>query len=63
MFDWATVWPGITVAMKFLGFIGVALVVVLLLAIPQLQYRADPKGYFLIVDDYDAYLEYKAQKA
>lgn len=62
MFDWATVWPGITVAMKFLGFIGVALVVVLLLAIPQLQYRADPKGYFLIVDDYDAYLEYKAQK-
>lgn len=63
MFDWATVWPGITVAMKFLGFIGVALVVALLLAIPQLQYRADPKGYFLIVDDYDAYLEYKAQKA
>lgn len=63
MFDWATVWPGITIAMKFLGFIGVALVVVLLLAIPQLQYRADPKGYFLIVDDYDAYLEYKAQKA
>ncbi|MCJ0536390.1 PTS ascorbate transporter subunit IIC [Enterococcus cecorum] len=63
MFDWATVWPGITVAMKFLGFIGVALVIVLLLAIPQLQYRADPKGYFLIVDDYDAYLEYKAQKA
>lgn len=63
MFDWATVWPGITVAMKFLGFIGVVLVVVLLLAIPQLQYRADPKGYFLIVDDYDAYLEYKSQKA
>ena len=62
MFDWATVWPGITVAMKILGFVGVALVVVILLAIPQLQYRADPKGYFLIVDDYDAYLEYKSQK-
>ena len=49
MFDWATVWPGITVAMKFLGFIGVALVVVLLLAIPQLQYRADPKNFIATV--------------
>lgn len=63
MFDWATVWPGITVSMKFLGFIGVALVVIILLAIPQLQYRANPKGYFLIVDDYDAYVEQKTQKA
>ncbi|EOT40543.1 PTS ascorbate transporter subunit IIC [Enterococcus columbae] len=63
MFDWATVWPGITVSMKFLGFIGVALVVVILLVIPQLQYRANPKGYFLIVDDYDAYVEQKTQKA
>lgn len=62
MFDWATVWPGITVSMKFLGFIGVALVVIILLAIPQLQYRANPKGYFLIVDDYDAYVEQKTQK-
>ncbi|WP_207940420.1 PTS system ascorbate-specific transporter subunit IIC [Enterococcus sp. DIV2402] len=57
MLDWATVWPFFTVLMKFLGFIGVALVVIILLAIPQIQYRADPKGYFLKVDDYDAYLE------
>lgn len=59
MFDWATVWPFFTVFMKFLGIIGVVLVVVILLAIPQLQYRRDPEGYFLIVDDYDAYVENK----
>ncbi len=57
MFDWATVWPFFTVLMKFLGIIGVVLVVVILLVIPQLQYRRDPEGYFLIVDDYDAYVE------
>ncbi len=62
MLDWATVWPFFTVLMKFLGFIGVALVVIILLAIPQIQYRADPKGYFLKVDDYDAYLEQQEAK-
>lgn len=63
MFDWATVWPFFTVLMKFLGFIGVALVVIILLAIPQLQYRADPEGYFLKVDDYDEYLKQQEAKA
>ncbi|MDH6363937.1 PTS system ascorbate-specific IIC component [Enterococcus sp. PF1-24] len=63
MFDWATVWPIFTVLMKYLGFIGVGLVVIILLAIPQLQYRADPKGYFLIVDDYDEYVKQKAATA
>ena len=62
MLDWATVWPFFTVLMKFLGFIGVALVVIILLAIPQIQYRADPKSYFLKVDDYDAYLEQQEAK-
>jgi len=57
MFDWATVWPVFTVIMKFLGFIGVGVVVVLLLLIPQLQYRSNPEGYFMIVDDYEKYQE------
>ncbi|WP_440896520.1 PTS ascorbate transporter subunit IIC [Amphibacillus sp. Q70] len=63
MFDWATVWPFFTVLMKFLGFAAVVLIVVILLAIPQLQYRADPDGYFLKLDDYDAYLKQKEAKS
>lgn len=61
MFDWATAWPLFTVIMKFGGYIGVAIVVVALLAIPQLQYRKNPETYFLIVDDYEKYVE-KMQK-
>lgn len=63
MFDWATVWPFFTILMKFLGFFGVALVVIILLAIPQLQYRADPENYFLQVDDYDEYIKKIQAKA
>ena len=62
MFDWATVWPAITVVLKYLGYAGVAVVAVVLLAIPQIEYRMDPKGYFLITEDYEAYKEYKASK-
>ena len=62
MFDWATVWPAITVILKYLGYVGVAVVAVILLAIPQIEYRMDPKGYFLITEDYEAYKEYKASK-
>lgn len=39
MFDWATAWPLFTVIMKVLGYAGIAVVVIGLLAIPQLQYR------------------------
>lgn len=59
MFDWATVWPAFTVIMKYLGYIGIAVVAVILLAIPQIEYRMDPKGYFLMTEDYEAYKEYK----
>ena len=62
MFDWDTVWPIITVIMRFLGYAGVAIVVVVLLAIPQIEYRMDPEGYFLITEDYDAYLEHLEAK-
>lgn len=55
MFDWATVWPFFTVLMKYMGYIGIALVIIILVAIPQLQYRADPKGYFQVVTDYEAW--------
>lgn len=57
MFDWAVVWPIFTVLMKFLSYAGVAVVIIILIAIPQLQYRAHPDTYFLITEDYDAYLE------
>ena len=64
MFDWDTVWPLMTVVMKYLSYAGVAIVVVALLAIPQIEYRMDPEGYFLITEDYDAYVEHiEAKKA
>lgn len=63
MFDWATVWPAFTVVMKYLGYAGVAVVVIALLAIPQIEYRLDKKGYYLITEDYEAYKEYKGIKS
>lgn len=64
MFDWATAWPLFTVIMKFAGYIGIAIVIIILLAIPQIQYRKHPDTYFLITEDYDAYLEkINAEKA
>lgn len=57
MFDWATVWPAFTYIMKFIGVAGIALVAIILIAIPQLQYRANPKTYFLITEDYSKYEE------
>ena len=62
MWDWAVVWPGLTAIMHYLQYVGVILVVVILLAIPQIEYRIDPKGYFLITEDYEAYKEYQASK-
>ena len=59
MWDWAVIWPAFTVAMKYLSWIGLALVVVFLIAIPQIQYRKDPEHYFMEVDDWD---EYKKEK-
>ena len=62
MFDWATVWPVMTVAMKYLSWAGVIICVVALLALPQIEYLKDKKGYFLITEDYEAYKEYKQGK-
>lgn len=55
MFDWDTVWPGFTVILKYLGYVGIVVVALILILIPQLQYRKDPKNYFLMVEDYEAY--------
>ena len=63
MFDWDTVWPLITVLLRYAGYFGIAIVVIVLLALPQIEYRMDPEGYFLITEDYDAYVEHKAKKA
>lgn len=59
MFDWATAWPIFIVVMKFLGVIGLLLVVVFLIIIPQLQYRANPEGYFACTEDYEKYAKLK----
>ena len=62
MFDWATVWPAITLILKYLGYVGVAVATIALLALPQIEYMRDKKGYFLITEDYEAYKEYIAEK-
>ncbi|MDW2796807.1 PTS ascorbate transporter subunit IIC [Clostridium boliviensis] len=62
MWDWAVVWPVMTAVMKFLSYAGVVIVVAVLLAIPQIQYRRDKKGYFLITENYEAYKELKGIK-
>lgn len=62
MWDWAVMWPIFTVIMANLGYIGLAVVVIFMLAIPQIQYARNKDTYFLITDDYDAYLKKKAGK-
>lgn len=59
MWDWAVVWPVMTAVMKYLSYAGVAIVAIALLAIPQIQYRKDKKGYFMMTEDYEAYKEMK----
>lgn len=59
MWDWAVIWPLLTTILKFLGYIGIPLVVILLLAIPQIQYMLDKEGYFKITEDYESYKQLK----
>ncbi len=62
MWDWAVVWPVMTVVMKYLSYAGVAVVAIALLAIPQIEYRRDKEGYFMMTEDYEAYKELKAKQ-
>ncbi|NTW96842.1 MAG: hypothetical protein HGB31_09520, partial [Erysipelotrichaceae bacterium] len=43
------------------GYVGVGIIVIGMLAIPQIQYARHKDTYFLITDDYDAYLKKVAQ--
>ena len=63
MWDWAVVWPVFTVLMKYLSYAGLAIVIIALIAIPQIQYRLDKDGYFLMTEDWEAYKELKSKKA
>ena len=63
MWDWAVVWPVMTIVMKYLSIAGVIIVAAALIIIPQLEYRKDKEGYFKITEDYEAYKEMKAEKA
>lgn len=59
MFDWATVWPIFTIIMKYLGVIGVGVVILVLLLIPQFQYRANKDAYFACTEDFETYAKLK----
>ncbi len=59
MWDWAVIWPAATVLMKYLGYIGVAIVVIGMLAIPQIMYARNKKTYFMVTDDYEQYKKEK----
>ncbi len=64
MWDWAVVWPVFIVFLDFManygvivGYVGVAVIVIGMMAIPQIQYARHKDTYFLVTDDYQAYLE------
>ena len=60
MWDWAVVWPVMTAIMKYLSYFGIAAIVIVMILIPQIQYKLDKDKYFLITEDFEAY---KAKKA
>ena len=45
--------------MQYAQYIGVGIIVILLLAIPQIQYARNKDTYFMITDDYEAYKAYQ----
>ena len=59
MWDWAILWPVFTVAMKYLSYAGVALIVIVLVAIPQIQYRKNKDSYFMVLEDYESFKKMK----
>lgn len=63
MWDWAVVWPVFTVVMKYLSYVGLAAVLVALVAIPQIQYLKNKETYFLETEDYEACKALREQKA
>lgn len=61
-FDWDTLWPLFGVIMNNLQYVGVALLIIFMLAVPQIIYRRNKDTYFLIAEDYDKYKEVLAKK-
>ena len=61
-FDWDTLWPIVGVIMENLQYVGVAAVVIILLAIPQIIYQRNKDTYFVIAEDFDKYKEIMAKK-
>ncbi len=60
MNDWITVWPVFGMIIRYLPYVGVLVVVLILIAIPQIQYYAghkkeDREDYWLQVKDWEAY--------
>lgn len=47
-FDWATIWPFIGLAVKYLTIPGILLSVIAMLLIPQFQYRNNKEHYFTL---------------
>lgn len=60
MWDWAVVWPIMTGVMKFLSYAGLAIVIVVLIAIPQIQYLRHKQTYFMEVEDWEKCKEMRA---
>ena len=58
-FDWDTIWVGFGFLMQNFQYIGLGIVLIILLAIPQLQYSKNKEHYFTIAEDYETYLESK----
>ncbi|MDO7976449.1 PTS ascorbate transporter subunit IIC [Oceanotoga teriensis] len=46
MFDWATLWSGTTILTNYLGLIVPISLIILMLIIPQVQYKRNSKNYF-----------------
>lgn len=63
MWDWAVVWPVFTTLMKYLSYAGLAIIVIALVAIPQIQYRMNKDTYFLETEDYEKCKAIRADKA
>ena len=53
MWDWAVIWPVFTALMKYLSYAGLVIVIAILVAIPQFQYRKHKDTYFLETEDYE----------
>ena len=60
MWDWAVVWPIMTGVMKFLSYAGLAIVIVALIAVPQIQYLRHKQTYFMEVEDWEKCKEMRA---